>query len=119
VLIPRAAAGRDVLADGLTAAGWEVEAVTAYRTIGVSLSPAEREAVAAADAICFASGSAVEGFLAAVGGQDTLPPVVVCIGPTTAAAAAAAGVEVTAVADPHTITGLIAALLAVFKTGPD
>ena len=68
VLIPRAAAGRDVLPEGLAAAGWEVDAVTAYRTVGVSLTQAEREAVAAADAICFASGSAVEGFLAAAGG---------------------------------------------------
>jgi uroporphyrinogen III methyltransferase / synthase len=118
VLIPRAAAGRDVLPEGLTAAGWEVEAVTAYQTVAVSLTPAEREAVAAADAICFASGSAVEGFLAATGGPDTLPPVVVCIGPTTAAAAAAAGIEVTAVANPHTLPGLIDALMAVFKAAP-
>ena len=118
VLIPRAAAGRDVLPEGLAAAGWEVDAVTAYRTVGVSLTEAEREAVAGADAICFASGSAVDSFLAATGGLDTWPPVVVCIGPTTAAAAAAAGVEVTAVADPHTLPGLIAALMAVFKAAP-
>jgi uroporphyrinogen III methyltransferase/synthase len=116
VLLPRAAAGRDVLPDGLAAAGWDVEAVTAYRTAGVSLTGSEREAVAAADAVCFASASAVGSFLAAAGDIEGLPPVVICIGPTTAAAAIAAGIEVTAVADPHTIPGLIAALVAVFKT---
>jgi uroporphyrinogen III methyltransferase/synthase len=115
VLLPRAAAGRDVLPEGLAAAGWEVDAVTAYRTVGVSLTGSEREAVAAADAICFASASAVGAFLAAAGDPGTLPPVVVCIGPTTAAAAEAAGIKVTAVAEPHTIPGLIAALLTVFS----
>ncbi len=119
VLLPRAAAGRDALPDGLVAAGWDVDTVAAYRTAGVSLTRSEREAVAAADAVCFASASAVNSFLAAAGEGATLPPVVVCIGPTTAAAAAAAGVEVTAVADPHTIPGLIAALLAVFKAEPE
>jgi uroporphyrinogen III methyltransferase/synthase len=119
VLLPRAAAGREVLTDGLAAAGWDVDAVTAYRTVGVSLTGSEREAVAAADAICFASASAVTSFLAAAGDPGILPAVVVCIGPTTASAAAAAGVEVTAVADPHTIPGLVAALVAVFKADPE
>ncbi len=113
VLIPRAAAGRDVLPDGLARAGWGVDAVAAYRTVAVSATPAERKMVAGADAVCFASASAVNGFLAAVGGPGAVPPVTVCIGPTTAAAAAAAGVDVTAVAEEHTIPGLVAALAAV------
>ena len=115
VLIPRAAAGRDVLPEGLAGAGWEVDAVAAYQTVPVSATPAERSVVAGADAVCFASASAVNGFLAAVGGPDGVPPVVVCIGPTTAAAAVAAGVDVTAVAEDHTVPGLVAALTAVLK----
>jgi uroporphyrinogen III methyltransferase/synthase len=117
VLLPRAAAGRDVLPEGLARAGWKVDAVAAYRTVGVSLSPAQRQRVASADAVCFASASSVKAFLAAAGGPGELPPVVVCIGPTTAAAAAAAGVAVTAVAEEHTIPGLAAALQAVFTPG--
>jgi uroporphyrinogen III methyltransferase/synthase len=110
VLLPGAAVGRDVLPEGLAAAGWEVVAVEAYRTARVPMSDADRAAVAGADAVCFASGSSVNGLLEA-GGGDVLPPVVVCIGPSTAAAAAAAGVKVTAVAEEHTIPGLVEALV--------
>jgi uroporphyrinogen III methyltransferase/synthase len=115
VLLPRAAEGRDVLPDGLTAAGWDVDAVVAYRTVRVPMTEADRVTVAAADAVCFASASAVKGFLDAAGGLDVVPPVVVCIGPSTAAAAAAAGVPVTAVAEQHTIPGLIDALVTALS----
>jgi uroporphyrinogen III methyltransferase/synthase len=115
VLLPRAAAGRDVLPAGLLAAGWQVDAVEAYRTVPVPMSDGDRTAVAAADAVCFASASAVKGLLEAAGGPDVVPPVVVCIGPSTAAAATAAGFRVTAVAERHTIPGLVDALLAVFS----
>ena len=47
-------------------------------------------------------------------GAHALPPVVVCMGPITAAAASDAGIEVTAVADPHTLDGLVAATIAAF-----
>ncbi len=116
VLLPRAAAGRDVLPDGLAASGWEVDAVMAYQTVGLTLTPAERAAAAGADAICFASASAVHSFVAAAG-LEALPPVVACIGPTTAAAATSAGVDVTAVAEEHTLPGLVAALVGVLKPG--
>ncbi len=110
VLLPRAAGGRDALPEGLAAAGWEVDPVEAYRTVRVPLGPADRDAVAGADAVCFASASSVTGFAAAAGGV-AVPPVVVCIGPTTAAAAAAAHLEVTAVAAAPTIDGLVDALV--------
>ena len=45
-------------------------------------------------------------------GGDAVPPVVVCIGPVTAATARDAGLPVTTVADPHTVDGLLAALVA-------
>ena len=111
VLLPGAAQGRDVLPAGLAAAGWEVDAVEAYRTVSVPMTEADRATVAGADAVCFASGSSVKGFLEAGAGPAALPPVVVCIGPTTAAAAVAAGLSVTAVAARHTLAGLVDALI--------
>jgi uroporphyrinogen-III synthase len=79
------------------------------------MTEADRVTVASADAVCFASASAVKGFLDAAGGLDVVPPVVVCIGPSTAAAAAAAGLRVAAVAEQHTIPGLIDALVAALS----
>jgi uroporphyrinogen III methyltransferase/synthase len=115
VLLPRAAAGRDALPVGLLAAGWQVDAVEAYRTVPVPMNDADRSAVAGADAVCFASASAVKGLLDAAGGPEVVPAVVVCIGPSTAAAASAAGLPVTAVAERHTIPGLVDTLLAVLS----
>jgi uroporphyrinogen III methyltransferase/synthase len=115
VLLPRAAEGRDVLPGGLAAAGWLVDAVEAYRTVPVALTAAHRSEVAGADAVCFASASAVRGLLQAAGGPEIVPPVVVCIGPTTAAAATAGGLAVTAVAARHTIPGLVQAVVAALS----
>jgi uroporphyrinogen III methyltransferase/synthase len=114
VLLPRAAEGRDVLAAGLAAAGWDVDSVEAYRTVPVPISGPDLEAVAGADAICFTSGSTVQGFVDAAGRQSA-PALVVCIGPTSEAAARAAGLHVAAVAEPHTLDGLIDALIGVLK----
>jgi len=117
VLLPRAAEGRRVLQEGLAAAGWKVDSVEAYRTVNMPLSDADRDRVAAADAVCFASASSVAGLVGAAGRVDDLvPPVVVCIGPTTAAAAAAAGLHVTAVAAHHTIESLVEALVTALSS---
>jgi uroporphyrinogen-III synthase len=104
-----------VLPAGLAAAGWLVDAVEAYRTVPVTLSAADRSEVAGADAVCFASASAVRGLLEAAGGPEIVPPVVVCIGPSTAAAATAAGLAVTSVAARHTIPGLVEALVTALS----
>jgi uroporphyrinogen-III synthase len=112
VLLPQADGARPVLASGLRAAGWEVEAVVAYRTVPADPPPAVIERARAADAITFTSGSTVTGYLAAAG-AGAVPPVVVCIGPVTADVAEAAGLTVASVATEHTIEGLVAALEAV------
>jgi uroporphyrinogen III methyltransferase/synthase len=114
VLIPRAAAGRDVLPDGLVAAGWAVDVVDAYRTVPARPGPDQLAAVAGADAICFTSSSTVTNFVD-VAGADRVPPVVACIGPVTAATAREAGLEVAAVARTHTVGGLVDALIAALR----
>src|SRR5204862_8140131 len=109
ILLPQAEGARPVLAAGLRAAGWDVDAVVAYRTVTSEAAPVLVERARRADAITFTSGSTVTGYVAAAG-PDALPPIVACIGPVTAAAAEAAGIPVTTVAAEHTIDGLIAAL---------
>ena len=52
----------------------------------------------------FASGSAARAWVDVFG--TTTPPVVVAIGPQTAAHARAAGIDVTVVAGDHSVVGL-------------
>jgi uroporphyrinogen III methyltransferase/synthase len=110
VLFPRAAGGRDTLVEGLAAAGWEVDLVEAYRTVPAAVDPPARAEVARADAVCFSSASTVEGLVSAVG-LSGVPPVVVCIGPVTAAAAESAGLRVTAIADQASVDALAEAVV--------
>jgi uroporphyrinogen III methyltransferase / synthase len=118
VLFPRAAEGRPVLVDGLSAAGWSVDLVEAYRTVPAAPTDEEREAVAGADAVSFTSSSTVTGFVDAFG-VAAVPPVVVCIGPITARSATEAGLKVDAVADRPGIDGVVEAILAVlYLSGP-
>ncbi len=111
VLLPRAAVARDVLPEGLRAAGWEVDVVEAYRTVTAAPTPAEREAAATADVITFTASSTVERYLE-IKGDDPVPPLVACIGPITADTARAHGLHIDVVAAEHTIPGLVAALSA-------
>jgi uroporphyrinogen-III synthase len=111
VLLAQADAARDVLASGLSSKGWTVDAVVAYRTVAAEIPPDVREVVGAADVVTFTSASTVENFAAAMG-VARMPPVVASIGPITSAAARELGIDVTIEADPHTIDGLVDALVA-------
>jgi len=111
VLVARAAVARDVVPDGLRAAGWHVDVVDAYQTRPATLSAAQIAAVAAADAVTFTSSSTVTNLCDAVG-ADAVPATVISIGPITSATAARLGLTVTAEADPHTIDGLVSAVTA-------
>jgi uroporphyrinogen III methyltransferase/synthase len=63
------------------------------------------------DALTFTSSSTVQNFCDTVGALPDPQPVVVSIGPVTSDAARARGLRVDAEADPHTIDGLVEALL--------
>jgi uroporphyrinogen III methyltransferase/synthase len=114
VLLPRAAVARDVLVTGLATKGWAVTVVSAYRTRPAEPSASALAEAGKADAITFTSSSTVTNFLQ-VAGLDAVPPVVVCIGPVTAATAREAGLAVDVVADEHTIDGLVGALVAALR----
>jgi uroporphyrinogen III methyltransferase/synthase len=122
VLFVKAAGATETLATGLRAKGWQVDEVIAYRTVEASAPRAEVAAmVGQADAVTFASPSAVRAFLHlrdTDGRRLPVPPVVACIGPTTAAAARAAGITVAVEPSRASVEGLVAALVAHFGAVP-
>jgi uroporphyrinogen III methyltransferase / synthase len=69
----------------------------------------------AVDAITFTSSSTVTNFCDLVGSLPDPQPFVVSIGPVTSETARARGLEVHVEADPHTIDGLVAAVLDGLK----
>lgn len=113
VLIAQAEAARSDLAQGLAAKGWRVETVVAYRTLPVRPSAHQLLTVMAADAVLFASGSAVRAWLQVFG--PSTPPVVVAIGPATAAVAEKNGLKVDVVAADHSLGGMLKCLLTHFR----
>jgi uroporphyrinogen-III synthase len=106
VLVAQADIAAPTLSDALRRAGHDVTTVTAYRTVHLRPDSAD---VDGADAVLFASGSAVESWCR-VFGADSGPPLVVVIGPTTAAAAERFGLKVSAVAADHSLDGLVTEL---------
>lgn len=109
VLLVQADRARPLLADGLAAVGHRVESVTGYRTVSRRPTSLEREQLRSVDAVVFASGSAVAGWVDALG--TTVPAVVVALGPVTAGAARSLGVAVSHVAGAPDAAA-VAALLA-------
>jgi uroporphyrinogen III methyltransferase/synthase len=110
VLLACAKDAREVLANGLSAKGWRVVVVEAYRTLRPVLDEDILQSVAGCDVVTFASSSAVTGYLE-LAGRGRVPPVVACIGPITARSAAEAGLTVQIVAREHTAAGLVDALV--------
>ncbi|MBV8787657.1 MAG: uroporphyrinogen-III synthase, partial [Mycobacterium sp.] len=70
VLLPRADIATETLAEGLRERGWEIEDVTAYRTVRAAPPPAEtREMIKTGgfDAVCFTSSSTVRNLVGIAG----------------------------------------------------
>src|SRR5262249_21235514 len=89
VLLPRAAAARDVLPEGLRARGYDVDVLPVYRTVRATPSDDDLARVrsGAVDAITFTSSSTVQNFCDLVPSFDGEQPVVVSIGPITSGTA--------------------------------
>ena len=112
VLCARADIAPAGLEDALAGKGWTPVRVDAYRTRMARSLPAEARVAlrdGRVDAITFTSASTVRGFVGAMGVVRG-DPKVVGIGPVTAREAREHGLRVSAVARPHTIEGLVAAL---------
>lgn len=118
VLVARAAVARDVLPDGLAKLGYEVEVLAVYETVSgePDADVVERVGRGEADAITFTSSSTVTNLVDVLGGVPDPQPPVIAIGPVTADTARAVGFRVDAVADEHTIDGLVDALVALLNS---
>ncbi|HZC71506.1 MAG TPA: uroporphyrinogen-III synthase [Jatrophihabitans sp.] len=112
VLLPRADIATETLAAGLRELGWEIDDVTAYRTVRAAPPAAEiRDAIKSGgfQAVCFTSSSTVRN-LVGIAGKPHARTVVACIGPQTAATAREFGLRVDVQPDQATVPALIDAL---------
>lgn len=114
VLLLRADIASDVLAEVLNARGARVSDVDVYRTQMPAVRATDLDG---ADAITFTSSSTVRHFMAMVddaGRAEALARDVFCIGPVTAGTAREFGLTVSAVAEPHTLDGLVSAMVKFY-----
>ena len=119
VLLPRAEEARDVLPDGLRAAGAEVDVVAAYRTVAPVATPETLAQLHDLDIVTLTSSSTARNLAALLGGRlEQLGAArIACIGPITARTARAAGFRVDIVAEEYSIPGLVAALVRDVSDG--
>jgi len=112
VFLPRADIATDTLVAGLQGIGWEVDDVTAYRTVRAAPPPpAVRDAIKSGrfDAVVFTSSSTVRN-LVGIAGKPHPSTVVAAIGPATAKTAEEHGLHVDVLAAEASADALVAAL---------
>ncbi len=112
VFLPRADIATETLAAGLVELGWEVEDVTAYRTVRAAPPPAPtREAIKAGkfDAVVFTSSSTVRN-LVGIAGKPHASTVIAVIGPATAKTCEEHGLRVDVMAAKPSVVELADAL---------
>jgi uroporphyrinogen-III synthase len=115
VLLARAGGGGAALPALLRGQGLEVVDLELYRSILDPEGATRLKALVRTDKldlVTFTSGSAATYFVQTIG--TSMKAAVAVIGPSTAQAARAQGLRVDVVAEPHTITGLVAAILAYY-----
>lgn len=112
----RADIGDTAMEEKLRAGGWRVEAVAAYRIAPADPGPISAALEAGVGAVAVTSAAIARAF-AAVAGRGWSGAPVFCIGPASARAAQDEGLEVAAVAAPHTLEGLADAIGSWSSTG--
>ena len=106
VFLPRADIATETLVAGLLDLGWEVDDVTAYRTVRAAPPPAPtRDAIKSGkfDAVVFTSSSTVRN-LVGIAGKPHPSTVIAVIGPATAKTAEEHGLRVDVLAPKPTST---------------
>lgn len=119
ILLPRAAVARDVVPVELSRRGATVDVVEAYRTVAPeNAAPRWQEIVSRKPAwIAFTSTSTVKNLTSAAGAEALSGVRIASIGPVTSATLREYGLTVDAEANPHTIPGLVDAILAAVHLG--
>ena len=108
VLVPSADVAIDPLVENLTHLGWEVEGVTAYRTVRAAPPAAEiRDDIKTGmfDAVVFTSASAVRNMIG-IAGKPHATSVIAAVGEATAAACEEHGLRVDVVAESPTFASV-------------
>ena len=123
ILLPRAEIARDVIPDGLSKLGANVDVAIAYRTVNSGRNKTELcELISQdrVDVITFTSPSTVINFLDIMGDDMHLPEhiKIACIGPVTAAAAEKLGLKVDIMPKSYTVSGLVEALFSENSLSP-
>jgi uroporphyrinogen III methyltransferase / synthase len=129
VFLPRADIATETLVAGLIDMGWEVDDVTAYRTVRAAPPAAPiRDAIKAGafDAVLFTSSSTVRN-LVGIAGKPHASTVIACIGPATARTAEELGLRVDVLAAEPSAESLVDGLadhgrtlaLAAAETGTE
>ncbi len=114
VFLPRADIATETLVAGLIDLGWEVDDVTAYRTVRAAPPPAPtRDAIKTGkfDAVLFTSSSTVRN-LVGIAGKPHPSTIIACIGPATAKTAEEHGLRVDVMAESPSVEVLADALAA-------
>ena len=112
VFLPRADIATENLVAGLVERGWEVDDVTAYRTVRAAPPPAPSRAPTPGRgfaALVFTSSSTVRN-LVGIAGKPHVSTVIACIGPATAKAAEEHGLRVDVLAPSPSVAELAGAL---------
>jgi uroporphyrinogen III methyltransferase/synthase len=112
IFLPRADIATETLAEGLIALGWEVEDVTAYRTVRAAPPAAPvRDAIKTGkfDAVVFTSSSTVRN-LVGIAGKPHPGTIIAVIGPATAKTCEEHGLRVDVVAAKPSVVDLADAL---------
>lgn len=120
ILLPRAEVARDVIPEGLTQLGAQVEVVNAYRTVSSQVeSDGLKELInrGKVDVLTFTSPSIFRNFREIMGADFHFPAGIriACIGPVTAAAVEKAGIKIDIMPERYTIPGLVEAMVDFFN----
>jgi uroporphyrinogen III methyltransferase / synthase len=112
LFLPRADIATETLVAGLVKLGWEVDDVTAYRTVRAAPPQAEvREAIKSGgfDAVLFTSSSTVRNLIG-IAGKPHPSTVIACIGQQTAKTAEEHGLRVDVLAATASTASLVSSL---------